>query len=375
MKTLALIPLLFLLCAATPAPNLWQQIHESSDVGWLEKVAAMEEDAPALMMRQSAKELRSQAYARLGTIGSRESLDAVDRIEAAAHHWRPNEPRFAEGVLPHPGWHMGNNVVTTNVRATQDGITYAVFIDYLFGDMDLLLISSPHPEDKKGWSRPHLLPLKIYRGIHDMALAPGTRKGTLRLSFTQDAPPGRAVMEGTTNPGETAPKLGMQTLEIDLDRMLRDSDGDGLTDVEEARLGLRPDSADTDGDGLHDGDDSAPDFAMRSGKSSADFLVVLEKAFFATFGISGSRYSLFVDGTKSTMIQPWGYRGQVIYGVHPKTYGAVSAGWKIRQQTDSTATVEVWDGEGPMAAGGVDVRLEKKRGTWYVVAVETTWIS
>jgi hypothetical protein len=37
--------------------------------------------------------------------------------------------------------------------------------------------------------------------------------------------------------------------------------------------------------------------------------------------------------------------------------------------------VELFDGEGPMAAGGVTVRLEKKNGRWTVVAVETTWVA
>lgn len=34
-----------------------------------------------------------------------------------------------------------------------------------------------------------------------------------------------------------------------------DSDNDGLTDVEEAKLGTDPHNPDTDGDGLYDGDE------------------------------------------------------------------------------------------------------------------------
>jgi hypothetical protein len=65
----------------------------------------------------------------------------------------------------------------------------------------------------------------------------------------------------------------------------------------------------------------------------------------------------------------------VIYNVHPEEYGAVSAGWKIAKRDDTTALVEVFDGEGPLAAGGVNVRLEKKNGRWTVVTVEMTWVS
>jgi hypothetical protein len=370
---LSCLPLFFLLLAAAPRPNLWQQIAESRDVAWLETVAAMKDDAPTMMLRQSAKTFRSRAYARLGAIGSAESLAAADRIEARARQWRPNEDGFSEGVIPHPGWHMADGVLKSNVRARIGGTTYAVFIDYLFGDMDLLLVSSKNPESTL-WSRPHLVPLKLYRGMHSMTLAPGARKDVLILSFTQDEPPKRAIMEGTRDPGATAPKIGPQSVEIDLATVLHDSDGDGLTDAEERRLGLQPGRVDTDGDRIRDSEDTAPDHSPDDDVSENTLL--LQKAFFAAFGISETRYTMFVDTIRSTPIQPWGFRGQVIYyNVHPKEYGAVSAGWKIAKRDDTTALVELFDGEGPLAAGGVNVRLEKKNGRWTVVAVETTWIA
>src|SRR4051794_8924078 len=298
------LPLLFLLFAAAPRQNLWQQIAESGDVAWLETVAAMKDDAPTMMLHQSAKGFRSQAYARLGAIGSAESLAAADRIEARARQWRPNQDDFSEGVMPHPGWHMSNGVMKSNVRARLGGTTYAVFIDYLFGGMDLLLVSSKNP-DKSLWSHPHLVPLKLYRGMHSMTLAPAEKKDVLILSLTQDAPPQRAIMEGTSDPGATAPKIGPQSVEIDLATVLHDSDGDGLTDAEEKRLGLQPRAADTDGDGIRDSEDTAPDFAPPD-RVSEDALL-LQKAFFATFGVIESRYTMFVDPIRSTPIQPWGF--------------------------------------------------------------------
>lgn len=377
---LSYLPLVFLLLAAAPRQNLWQQIAESRDVAWLETVAAMKDDAPTMMLHQSAKGFRSQAYARLGAIGTAESLAAADRIEARARQWRPNDG-FSEGVIPHPGWHTSDGVMTSNVRASMGGTTYAVFISYLFGGMDLLLVSSKDPQ-RSLWSRPHLVPLKLYRGMHDMTLAPGERKGVLILSFTQDAPPKRAIMEGTTDPGATAPVIGPQSVEIDVAAVLHDSDGDGLTDLEERRLGLQPGQADTDGDGIRDGDDTAPDFApperapgMPANAAPSEDVQLLQKAFFATFGIFESRYVMFVDPIRSTPIQPWGFRGQVIYNVPAKEYGAVSAGWKIAKRDGTTALVELFDGEGPLAAGGVNVRLEKKNGRWTVVSVETTWVA
>jgi hypothetical protein len=141
------------LSAAGPTKNLWQEIHETSDIARLEAIASMKDDAPTRMMHQSAKEFRSQAYARLGAMGTVESLAAADRIEAGAKRWRPYGDGFSEGILPHPGWHIANGVVNTNIRASLEGVTYAVFVDTLFGNEDLLLISSKDPTDRSGWWR------------------------------------------------------------------------------------------------------------------------------------------------------------------------------------------------------------------------------
>ena len=354
-----------MLTALLFAISLWERIHTSTDVAWLEKTAAISDAAPSGRLNGSAKEFRSQAYARLGELGTAESLAAVDRIEAAAKAWRPSDDNFHAGVVPHPGWHMSDSFFAPDIKTEQDEVTYAIFIDYLFGDMDLLLVSK-----KDGaWTRPHLIPLRIYRGMHDLALKPGPA-GKLILTFIQDAPPQRGIMEGTRDPGEPAPKLGPRTETLDIATILRDSDRDGLTDVEEDRLGLSPKNPDSDGDGIRDGDDTAPDFAP--GKADEE-TQILQKAFFATFGISGSRFTLF--SARSARIQPWGSMAWVIYEKQPKVYGAVGVSWKITERTATSATVDLTDGEGPMAAGGVTVNLQRKNGAWSVVSVKTTWVS
>lgn len=53
-------------------------------------------------------------------------------------------------------------------------------------------------------------------------------------------------------------KVDSLYLDMSLADLARDSDGDGLTDIEEARLGLDPHNRDTDGDGVVDGDDVLP---------------------------------------------------------------------------------------------------------------------
>ncbi len=51
---------------------------------------------------------------------------------------------------------------------------------------------------------------------------------------------------------------GTVTLEARWDELTKDSDHDGLTDLEEERLTLDPENPDTDGDGMKDGDDLLP---------------------------------------------------------------------------------------------------------------------
>jgi hypothetical protein len=68
---------------------------------------------------------------------------------------------------------------------------------------------------------------------------------------------------GFGGPAELAlrqPRAGIY-LEIPLAELERDSDGDGLSDLEEERLLTDPDDADTDGDGIGDGEDPMPTIA------------------------------------------------------------------------------------------------------------------
>jgi len=331
-------------------------LAQSTDVRSLERVAT---DPSA------KKSDRSEAYARLGELGTAESIAAIDRIEKAAKQWRPSD-LMSPGAFTTPGFHFSDSELITSVAAEQNGVRYAVFVDWVFGDMDLLLIS----QKGKQWTRPHLVPLKLYRGMHDVSLKAGAA-GTLVFSFTQDKPPARAIMEGTQERGEASPKLGPQQAVIDIAATLRDSDGDGITDVEEARLGLDASNPDSDRDRIPDGDDIAPDFAP---SPSDDTTLILQRAFFATFGLSYSRYHMFL-AEDSTPIQPWGYRAFVVRHKHPVTYGAVSIRWKILKRDDTTAVVEIVDSERPLAAGSMNVTLTRKHGSWYVTAVTPGWVA
>ena len=60
-------------------------------------------------------------------------------------------------------------------------------------------------------------------------------------------------MPTTAAPTTVAPTTTVEEVEVEAELGEEDSDGDGLTDDEEADLGTDPDDVDTDGDGISDG--------------------------------------------------------------------------------------------------------------------------
>ena len=97
-----------------PATTIHAQsktITNSADIAWLESIVTSW-DATAGMAKQGsmgrhAKDLRTAAYARLGEIGTSESLAAVRRIEHEAKTaWRKRTVHFDRWT--HPSWHVSD---------------------------------------------------------------------------------------------------------------------------------------------------------------------------------------------------------------------------------------------------------------------------
>jgi WG containing repeat len=373
-----------------PAPpvdpnNPFVRINASNDIAWLEKIAvsplAATELRPGGGLANHPKDLSTAAYVRLGVIGTPESLAAIKRIEEQARKIVPVPPRSPPGDFIHPGWHFSDSALRpiAQVRSA-NGITYALIVSSLMGDLDLFLMSTKTPEDPLSWSRPLLVPKKLYRGIKEAKLAiNGTDE--LVFSFIQEAPPARALMEGTFDPGPKSPATGPVQWSLSINGIEKDSDNDGWTDVEETRLGLDPKRKDTDGDGIPDGQDVCPNFSLRDEDGNDEEIKIFQKAIFVTWGLSGSRHLLLV-GPEVKRVHIWGYAGPVIYGPDVNTwsknhqYGAVYASWRIRKRISPTeVVVEIVDYEGPLAAGGQDVRLRKVGNEWVVIKRQATWVS
>jgi len=333
-------------------------VERSSDVAWLERVAVSAAFAREVQGRSAIgmpKALRVAAYARLGAIGTPESLAAIARVEREMAAVPLTPATVPLDVWPRIGFHMSDMDMSGGplvMAPPQDGVTYAVVEATLLGGTDYFLISTRTPRDPASWSRPKLIAPVPQRADAEKAALAWRGPRTLVI----------------TSAGET--------VQIAIDEIERDSDGDGWTDLEEARLGTNPHNPDSDDDGIPDGRDVCPLYAMPAGAD--DSSMILQAAVFGAFAMTGSRELLSVT-PQTPRVHLVGYAGPVLYDrVMPKS-GDQNIGpyvsWKITNKTANDAMVQLTDWEGPLAAGGQDVTLKKIASRWIVVAIKMTWVS
>jgi hypothetical protein len=249
------------------------------------------------------------------------------------------------------------------VRAS-DGTSYIVIISEALGSWaPYLLIQRP---GQREWTRPYLAGSAIARDA--------LTRQVVMLNATS------TEVRAELRPRSSASAQSQSTLPIDpivLADVLRDSDGDGWTDVEERALGTNPDAADSDGDGLPDGADVCPTYAAPSSEASDEDAQILRRAIFALFGISKSRYAILVDDT-SRKLQLTGFAGPVLFDVkRPNTSGdgGTYVRWRLTAKDANTANVYLYDWEGNLAASSNEVTLRRVNGEWVVVDVKLIAIS
>jgi hypothetical protein len=180
--------------------------------------------------------------------------------------------------------------------------------------------------------------------------------------------------------------------------LLRDSDGDGLPDVAEQRLGTDPNNKDTDGDGDPDGIDPWPNAPFRK---LSDAEQVLATAFEARYHFADSESpAIFFAEEDMKPFEMVGWAGPVIWrsngkhknwshplewcyeqGVAFLSFERVSEGkdWTtrcIRWNGDHTeAYVLISTYYGGLAGTGYGVKLRKIGGQWVVIWMEMEFIS
>jgi len=356
--------LLTLALVATDQPrSLHSEVLASSDISWLERLCtdlpfAESEYADRGRNTAGVKGVRSAAYVRLGQIGAPDSLAAIARIEAA-HRGQTVLPRpvVPGGWLYHPAPHMSDMrwPRSSRIRLSQ-GLEATAFVFDFYGPAALFIATGTNER----WSRPRLVLPNIQRFVDVQLTEVG--RDRLRADFTAASARGQKL---------TLVPLVPDTIEFSLSDIEKDSDGDGWTDVEENWLEMNWREADSDRDGSPDGSDSTPTFEKVQAPLNPTEAVILRRALFAMFGLTGAPNALFVrDG--SPRVQLDNLPGPVFYR-DPRS--GVRVGWKTLSRSDVDARVEIADYEGPLAASGNEVALRRIGDQWYVVGIRMLWIS
>jgi hypothetical protein len=173
----------------------------------------------------------------------------------------------------------------------------------------------------------------------------------------------------------------------------RDMDGDGLTDLVEARLGTDPNRADTDGDGVPDALDPCPNSGKRlTGETEQIIAACVEARFFAEpWGVPAV---LSVEGVKPFKL--YGYDAPLLWSTPghesplARQYGGgvnmisfQRADEKSRQNQPlieysadhKTARVLIRRYSGGLNGDGNVVTLKKIAGEWFVVDIQLAYVS
>jgi hypothetical protein len=363
-----------------------EQVGASDDIPWLEQIANSAAFARGVWQTQrrpvgQPKDLRIVAYARLGELGTDDSVAAQQRVRAqfAARSVISDTVNLTES-WPHPGWHMGDyDPVPLAQTQTSDGKRFVTFLADLLGAPQLFLVRCGG--DNSRCARPKPFAAWPWQDVKVDASLEAVSAGHLRLNLRPVAPLQRSIMDGT-GPVESVSRQTPkpESRDIDISDVERDSDSDGWTDIEEQTLGLDPARGDSDGDGIDDAHDRAPLYAPPRADAAAEETRILQAAVFAAFGLSESRWALFANGGQVRKLEVPGLAAPVLFN-QPLRFdptggpGGVFVRWKIVRQSMTDATVEISDWEGPLAAGGQDIFLRRIKDQWIVIGRQTTWIS
>ncbi|WP_395094928.1 PQQ-binding-like beta-propeller repeat protein [Armatimonas sp.] len=183
----------------------------------------------ALRDPKAPAEWRAAAFEHLAGTGGAEGVAAIRAVRSSLKQPSPRKPWFASFDL--------ESLPKKAVQKDAKGRTWALFQTDILGNSGDCFIVEKKAE---GWGTPVFTGVWTGNTIRDNA--PETFRGI-----------------------RTEKLMATEWIKIfpDDPTLRKDTDGDGLTDLVEARLGTNPNKADTDGDGLSDAVDPCPTAAPR----------------------------------------------------------------------------------------------------------------
>jgi len=257
------------------------------------------------------------------------------------------------------------------------GRYWAIFISWIYGSPDIWIANSA---DGEIWRRPIFTGLTAFPGTSPQLRV---KENKIFITYIKHFTP---TEENLLEKRWLMPEKFTTTLL----ELTKDSDQDGLTDLEEKRFKTNPFKADTDGDGLIDGKDRNPLVGPKTKMTEKDLIrqavfsywFKTKKSPTSKMGIDPVLIVKTPDGEKQEFL---GYQGIVLNLNEDevkelmKEVGESICIFSIEKIkfniTKTKAKVEISNYYGPKAAQGFEIILEKKGGIWVIVEERMTWIS
>ena len=307
------------------------------------------------------KQLKQKALTALGQLGTKHAIRAIVAFESWSQQRFNHPPPFKFGRRQSPLDHIGDGYLPPLGQTTdKNGKTWAIFpwVRYSgWTDEAQPEIWLTSKSESGSWEEPILLHLPTMPTIKRKS----SKSWQTQCALAVDNDVVKIACDG-------------EELETTISGSLRDSDGDNLPDIAEARLLTDPQKPDCDGDGIPDGNDSNP--LTPPTKQPDDTHQIRQAVFSILLATSSSRQPIFIVANGDFAEQEYyGYAGLVLPAKKAKPGRINITAIKVEITSPTTAIAGITDYEGSLAASGHRAKLKKVNGKWIVIEFALTFIS
>lgn len=304
-------------------------------------------------------EWRREAFTHLASTGGEAGLTAVRSVRKT----RKAAPTWQESYA--------QSNAQVEIKSDQIGVRWRLSKSSTLGNIGDFYIQK---ESASGWGPP------VFTGFFDSRILTMPEQTDYRGMPVKELMEGGWVQAFTSN-----------------DALTKDTDGDGLTDLVEARLGTDPAKNDTDGDGLPDAVDPCPNAAPREVDDREKIVAAcVEARFFA----EDWRIPAVIRAKDIKPFELYGYGGTLVWegdgyrgwlpdmfgtGVNaitfspavfnPEELGRRNGDWLKIEPDGKHALTLISCYSGGLSGDGWNVWLVKVGQDWFVTKIERAYIS